>query len=90
MYSAAIQGGILSGKAGVEDVVLIDVCSLTMGSETTGGIFTKLIPRNPVVPTTKSWVFGANSILKPGTSDKGMYICVCYLFILFCLNLGLI
>ncbi|QRV76995.1 heat shock protein HSP70 family protein [Ceratobasidium sp. AG-Ba] len=56
-YGAAIQGGILSGEEGVEDVVLIDVCPLTMGIETTGGVFTKLIPRNTVVPTKKSQIF---------------------------------
>ncbi|KAG8738378.1 ATPase with role in protein import into the ER, partial [Ceratobasidium sp. 423] len=50
-YGAAIQGGILSGEEGVDDVVLIDVCPLTLGIETTGGVFTKLIPRNTVVPT---------------------------------------
>jgi len=56
-HGAAIQGGILSGEEGTEDIVLIDVCPLTLGIETTGGVFTKLIPRNTVVPTKKSQIF---------------------------------
>ncbi|KZT57619.1 heat shock protein 70 [Calocera cornea HHB12733] len=56
-YGAAVQGGILSGEEGTEDIVLIDVCPLTLGIETTGGVFTKLIPRNTVVPTKKSQIF---------------------------------
>jgi len=56
-YGAAVQGGILSGEQGTEDIVLIDVCPLTLGIETTGGVFTKLIPRNTVVPTKKSQIF---------------------------------
>jgi heat shock protein 5 len=53
-YGAAVQGGILSGEVGTEDVVLVDVCPLTFGIETTGGVFTKLIARNTVIPTRKS------------------------------------
>jgi len=53
-YGAAIQGGILSSEVGTEDVVLINVCPLTLGIETTGGVFTKLIARNTVIPTRKS------------------------------------
>jgi endoplasmic reticulum chaperone BiP len=53
-YGAAVQGGILSGAEGTADVVLVDVCPLTLGIETTGGVFTKLIPRNTVIPTKKS------------------------------------
>ncbi|CAE6451364.1 hypothetical protein ACGC1H_004126 [Rhizoctonia solani] len=64
-YGAAIQGGILSGEAGVEDVVLIDVCPLTLGIETTGGVFTKLIPRNTVVPTKKSQIFSTAADNQP-------------------------
>ncbi|KZO91816.1 heat shock protein 70 [Calocera viscosa TUFC12733] len=56
-YGAAVQGGILSGEEGTEEIVLIDVCPLTLGIETTGGVFTKLIPRNTVVPTKKSQIF---------------------------------
>lgn len=57
-YGAAVQGGILSGEQGTEDVVLVDVCPLTLGIETTGGVFTKLIPRNTVIPTRKSQMYG--------------------------------
>jgi len=56
-HGAAIQGGILSGEEELGDIVLIDVCPLTLGIETTGGVFTKLIPRNTVVPTKKSQIF---------------------------------
>ncbi|SCV71264.1 BQ2448_2852 [Microbotryum intermedium] len=56
-YGAAVQGGILSGEEGLGDVVLIDVCPLTLGIETTGGVFTKLIGRNTVIPTKKSQIF---------------------------------
>jgi molecular chaperone DnaK (HSP70) len=53
-YGAAVQGGILSSEEGTEDAVLVDVCPLTLGIETTGGVFTKLILRNTVIPTRKS------------------------------------
>lgn len=56
-YGAAVQGGILSGEEGSTDMLLIDVCPLTMGIETTGGVMTKLISRNTVVPTKKSQIF---------------------------------
>jgi len=56
-YGAAVQGGILSGEEGTSGMVLIDVCPLTLGIETTGGVMTKLIPSNTVVPTKKSQIF---------------------------------
>jgi len=56
-YGAAVQGGILSGEEGGSGLLLIDVCPLTMGIETTGGVMTKLIGRNSVVPTKKSQIF---------------------------------
>jgi heat shock protein 5 len=56
-YGAAVQGGVLSGEEGSSSVLLIDVCPLTLGIETTGGVMTKLIGRNSVVPTKKSQIF---------------------------------
>ncbi|KAL7754462.1 ATPase with role in protein import into the ER [Sorochytrium milnesiophthora] len=56
-YGAAVQGGILSKDETVSDMVLLDVCPLTLGIETTGGVMTKLIPRNTVIPTKKSQIF---------------------------------
>jgi len=64
-YGAAVQGGILSGEEGTEDVVLVDVCPLTLGIETTGGVFTKLIARNTVIPTRKSQIFSTAADNQP-------------------------
>ncbi|MED0659109.1 molecular chaperone DnaK [Bacillus smithii] len=52
---AAIQGGVLTGD--VRDVVLLDVTPLSLGIETMGGVFTKLIERNTTIPTSKSQIF---------------------------------
>ena len=64
-FGAAVQAGVLGGESTTADLVLLDVCPLTLGIETVGGVMTKLISRNSVVPTKKSQIFSTASDNQP-------------------------
>ena len=63
---AAIQGGVLNKEEGLDSVLLLDVTPLSLGIETEGGIFTKLIERNTTVPAKKSNIFSTAADNQPG------------------------
>ncbi|KAF7470502.1 hypothetical protein GHT09_018123 [Marmota monax] len=69
-YGDTVQAGVLSDYQDTGDLLLLDVCPLTLGIETVAGVMTKLIPRNTVVPTKKSQIFSTASDNQPTVPIK--------------------
>uniref|UniRef100_A0A3Q3E0K7 78 kDa glucose-regulated protein n=1 Tax=Labrus bergylta TaxID=56723 RepID=A0A3Q3E0K7_9LABR len=69
-YGAAVQAGVLSGDKDTGDILLLDVCPMTLGIETVGGVMTKLFPRNTAVPIEKSQIISTASDNQPTVTIK--------------------